>query len=109
MPILAILLVGCPEPTVVQEAPEKDDKAPGANDVKAPDDALCFKAAGIVEGALSGTVHAEQYKPEAWKAECEENLKGAKTDQWRAYYGCIIDVGDKSYVAKCANRSPPPF
>lgn len=108
-----LVLAACPtgEPQVAKEAKKADEKAePTKEETKAEkDDALCFKVAGVTEASLQGTVHSKKYDPEKFKAGCEKNLKGSKAEKWRAYYDCVVETGDKSYVVKCTGKSPSTF
>ena len=67
---------------------------------------LCFKAAGITEAALEGTVHVGQYDPERFMGECQANVEGPQADAWETYYLCIVTW--RKVTPDCAKLSPPP-
>ena len=112
-------LLGCPTGDTKKDDTEADTEAVTKTEEKAeekseekaeekadPNNTLCFKAAGVVESSLQGTVHSKKYDPEKYLADCEKKVTGSKGDAWKAYYECMVEVGDKGYVVKCAGKSP---
>ena len=107
-----VLLTGCPEALESDSTAKADQVADPSPEAKAPEgaeDALCFKAAGIADSALEGTVAASKFDPVKYKADCEKQLTAEQGAQWRSFYECMVEAGDKTYVLKCSDKSPSPF